>query len=192
MSSKRSEEQVNIDELLGSSKVPPIIRIVNAIISEAIRYKASDIHLEPKTKYSVIRYRIDGMMHNKIKIPTDIHPAVISRIKIIAKMDIAERRLPQDGRITVKSGTRIVDIRVSTMPTISGEKVVMRDPGQKRLHKEAGGVGRAGAGSAEDKYLVKKPQGIIIATGPTGSGKTTMLYSISELHAAKHQKLPDH
>ena len=117
---EEEETEFNVHELIGSSEVPPVIRIVNAVISEAIRYKASDIHIEPKTKYSVIRYRIDGMLHSKIKIPSDLHPATISRIKILAKMDIAERRKPQDGRITVKSGVGIVDIRVSTMPTKIG------------------------------------------------------------------------
>ena len=93
---------------------------------EALRYQASDIHIEPKTKYTIVRYRIDGMLHTKIKIPSNLHPAVISRVKILAKMDISEHRKPQDGRITMKTGTRIVDVRVSSMPTINGEKIVMR------------------------------------------------------------------
>jgi len=172
------EPEFNVQELIGSSEVPPVIRIVNAIISEAIRYKASDIHVEPKTKYSVIRYRIDGMLHNKIKIPSDLHPATISRIKILAKMDIAERRKPQDGRITVKSGTRIVDIRVSTMPTINGEKVVMRILDKNAAIKRLNELGVAPSDLDKLYALIKKPQGIIISTGPTGSGKTTMLYSI--------------
>ena len=114
---EEEEADLNIQELIGSSEVPPIIRIVNAVISEAIRYRASDIHIEPKTKYSVVRYRIDGILHSKIKIPPELHNSTVSRIKILARMDISERRRPQDGRITVKSGTRIVDIRVSSMPT---------------------------------------------------------------------------
>ncbi len=172
------DEQVNLEELLGSTKVPPIIRIVNAIISEAIRYKASDIHIEPKTKYSVIRYRIDGMLHDKIKIPVDLHPATISRIKILGKLDISERRLPQDGRITVKAGTRIVDIRLSTMPTINGEKVVMRILDKAASIKAVEELGVLPRDFAKISVLIKKPQGIIISTGPTGSGKTTTLYSI--------------
>jgi type II secretory ATPase GspE/PulE/Tfp pilus assembly ATPase PilB-like protein/FixJ family two-component response regulator/RNA polymerase subunit RPABC4/transcription elongation factor Spt4 len=172
------EEHVNLEELLGSTKVPPIIRIVNAIISEAIRYKASDIHIEPKTKYSLIRYRIDGMLHDKIKIPLDLHPATISRIKILGKLDIAERRVPQDGRITVKSGTRIVDIRLSTMPTINGEKVVMRILDKAASIKALEDLGVLPRDFAKITTLIKKPQGIIISTGPTGSGKTTTLYSI--------------
>ena len=172
------EDKTSVEELIGSSKVPPVIRIVNAIILEAIRYGASDIHIEAKTKYTLIRYRIDGMLHAKIRIPADLHPAVISRIKILAKMDISERRHPQDGRITVKSGTRIVDMRVSSMPTINGEKMVMRilDKSAAIKHLEDLGV-------LEDDFrnitiLSRKPQGVIIATGPTGSGKTTLLYSL--------------
>jgi len=172
------ESEASVEELIGSSKVPPVIRIVNSIIAEAIRYGASDIHIEAKTKFTLVRYRIDGMLHAKIKIPTDLHAAVISRIKIIAKMDIAERRHPQDGRITVKSGTRIVDMRVSSLPTINGEKIVMRI-----LDKSAAIKRLEDLGVLEDDYrnitvISRKPQGVVIATGPTGSGKTTMLYSI--------------
>lgn len=180
-----SEEDpdVSLQELIGTSEVPPIIRIVNAIISEAIRYRASDIHIEPKTKYTIVRYRIDGMLHTKIRIPADLHLAVISRVKILAKMDIAERRKPQDGRITVKSGTRLVDIRVSTMPTINGEKVVMRILDKSAAIKKLTELGVLPGDLKKIYTLLKKPQGIIISTGPTGSGKTTMLYSIlNEMH----------
>ncbi|GBD95312.1 MAG TPA: response regulator [Nitrospirae bacterium] len=172
------DPDINLQELIGTSEIPPIIRIVNAVISEAIRYKASDIHIEPKTKYTIIRYRIDGMLHAKIKIPPDFHLATISRIKILAKMDIAERRKPQDGRITVKSGTRIVDIRVSTMPTINGEKVVMRILDKSAAIKNLDELGVLPDDLKRIYTVLKKPQGIIISTGPTGSGKTTMLYSI--------------
>jgi len=172
------EPDINLQELIGTSEVPPIIRIVNAIISEAIRYGASDIHVEPKAKYTIIRYRIDGMLHAKIKIPSDLHLATISRIKILSKMDIAERRKPQDGRITVKSGTRIVDMRVSTMPTISGEKVVMRILDKGAAIKKIDELGVLPEDLKKLSTALKKPQGIIISTGPTGSGKTTMLYSI--------------
>lgn len=172
------EPDINIQELIGTSEVPPIIRIVNAIISEAIRYKASDIHIEPKSKYTIVRYRIDGMLHTKIKIPSDFHLAAISRMKILAKMDISERRKPQDGRITVKSGTRLVDIRVSTMPTINGEKVVMRILDKSAAIKQIDELGVLPDDLHKLHTILKKPQGMIISTGPTGSGKTTMLYSI--------------
>lgn len=172
------EPDINVQELIGTSEVPPIIRIVNAIISEAIRYKASDIHIEPKTKYTIVRFRIDGMLHTKIKIPADLHLAAISRIKILAKIDISERRKPQDGRITVKSGIRLVDIRVSTMPTINGEKVVMRILDKSAAIKKIEELGVLPADLKRLFTILMKPQGMIIATGPTGSGKTTMLYSI--------------
>jgi len=175
---EEEEENVNINELLESSEVPPIIRIVNAIISEAIRYRASDIHIEPKTKYTLVRFRIDGMLNDKIRLPADLHPATISRIKILAKMDISERRFPQDGRITVKAGTRLVDLRVSTMPSINGEKVVMRILDKSASVKSLEELGLLGHDLRQIRNLIKKPQGIIISTGPTGSGKTTMLYSI--------------
>lgn len=172
------EKEANVQELIGSSEVPPIIRIVNAVISEAVRHKASDIHIEPKTKHTVVRYRIDGMLHGKIRIPTELHAATISRIKILAKMDISERRRPQDGRITVKTGMKIVDIRVSTMPTISGEKVVMRILDKNASIRRVEDLGVTQEDLRRINSVTKKPQGIIIATGPTGSGKTTILYSI--------------
>ena len=172
------EKEVSVDELIGSSKVAPVIRIVNAIISEAIRYGASDIHIEAKTKYTVIRYRIDGMLHTKIRIPSDLHAAVISRIKILSKMDISERRRPQDGRITVKAGTRIVDMRVSSLPTLNGEKVVMRILDKSASIKRLEELGVLDGDLKKITVISRKPQGVIIATGPTGSGKTTMLYSL--------------
>ncbi|MCM2357219.1 MAG: Flp pilus assembly complex ATPase component TadA [Geobacteraceae bacterium] len=172
------EKEVNVQELIGSSEVPPVIRIVNAIISEAIRFRASDIHIEAKTKYSVVRYRIDGMLHSKIKIPADLHPAVISRVKILSKMDISERRRPQDGRITVKAGTRIVDMRVSSMPTLNGEKIVLRILDKSAAIKSLSDLGVLPDDLKKINPMIRKPQGVIITTGPTGSGKTTMLYSI--------------
>ena len=172
------EVDVSTQELLNSSGVPPIIRIVNAIIMEALRYKASDIHIEPKTKYTIVRYRIDGMLHTKIKIPSHLHAATVSRIKILSKMDISERRKPQDGRIAMKTGTRVVDVRVSSMPTISGEKIVMRILDKGAALKQVSELGMLEDDLKKLQLLIKKPQGIVISTGPTGSGKTTMLYSI--------------
>lgn len=175
---EEDEKEITVEELIGSSKVPPVIRIVNAVISEAIRYGASDIHIEAKTKYTVIRYRIDGMLHAKIKIPSDLHPAVISRIKILSKMDISERRRPQDGRITVKAGTRVVDMRVSSLPTINGEKIVMRILDKSASIKRLDELGVLEDDFGKIEIICRKPQGVVIATGPTGSGKTTMLYSL--------------
>lgn len=172
------ENEVSVEELIGSSRVPPIIRIVNSIISEGIRHRASDIHIEPKTKYTVIRFRIDGMLHSKIRVPADLHPAVISRLKILAKMDISERRRSQDGRITVKAGARVVDMRVSSLPTLNGEKIVMRILDKSAAIKSLDDLGVLPDDLRKINVISKKPQGVVIATGPTGSGKTTMLYSL--------------
>src|SRR6185369_2234786 len=172
------ESDLNVAELIGSSEVPPVIRIVNAILSEAVRYRASDIHIEPKTKFTLIRYRVDGMLHSKIRVPGDLHSAVVSRLKILAKMDIAERRRPQDGRITVKTGMRIVDMRVSCLPTINGEKVVLRILDKSSAIKGLSDLGVMSADLKRLQLMATRPQGVIISTGPTGSGKTTMLYSI--------------
>jgi type II secretory ATPase GspE/PulE/Tfp pilus assembly ATPase PilB-like protein/FixJ family two-component response regulator len=172
------DKPLNVTELLRSSQVPPVIRITNAIIAEAVRYKASDIHLEPKTKHTLVRYRIDGILHNKIVIPAELHAATVSRVKILAKMDIAERRKPQDGRIGVKAGTRTVDIRVSMMPTINGEKVVMRILDKRASIRKLEDLGVDRADLTRLAAIIRKPQGMVITTGPTGSGKTTMLYSI--------------
>jgi type II secretory ATPase GspE/PulE/Tfp pilus assembly ATPase PilB-like protein len=172
------DSNFNIAELIGFSEVPPVIRIVNAVLSEAVRYRASDIHIEPKTKFTLIRYRVDGMLHSKIKVPADLHSAVVSRLKILAKMDIAERRRPQDGRITVKAGVRIVDMRVSCLPTINGEKVVLRILDKSAAIKGLSDLGVLPSDLKRLQLMAARPQGVIISTGPTGSGKTTMLYSI--------------
>jgi type II secretory ATPase GspE/PulE/Tfp pilus assembly ATPase PilB-like protein/FixJ family two-component response regulator/RNA polymerase subunit RPABC4/transcription elongation factor Spt4 len=175
---EEDDKDLNLAELIGSSEVPPIIRIVNSIISEAVRYRASDIHIEPKTKYTLVRYRVDGMLHSKIKVPAELHPAVVSRVKILAKLDISERRRPQDGRITVKTGSRIVDMRVSTLPTMNGEKLVMRMLDKSSAIKGLEELGVLPDDLSKIQLMARKPQGVIISTGPTGSGKTTMLYSI--------------
>jgi len=175
---EEENDSLTVQELVNSAEIPPIIRIVNAIISEAVRYRASDIHIEPKTKSSVVRFRIDGILHDKIRIPNELHGATVSRIKILAKLDISERRQPQDGRITVKAGTRMVDLRVSTMPSINGEKVVLRILDKSASVKSLDQLGLGGMIYEQMGELIRKPQGIIIATGPTGSGKTTLLYSI--------------
>ncbi|MCK5230180.1 MAG: Flp pilus assembly complex ATPase component TadA, partial [Desulfobulbaceae bacterium] len=188
------EERINIQELINSSDVPPIIRIVNAIISEALRSKASDVHIEPKSDYSLVRYRIDGMLVSKIRIPSELHRAVISRIKIISKMDISERRLPQDGRMTLKAGTRFIDVRVATMPTINGEKVVMRILDKSASIKSLEELGVLADDQVKIKYMLNRPQGMLIATGPTGSGKTTLLYSMLNMmlsSAKNYQTIED-
>ncbi len=177
------DESIPLDELLRSTDEPPAIRLVNAIILEAIRLGASDIHIQPRTKSVVVRLRIDGVLADKIHIPHSLHASLVSRLKIMAELDISERRRPQDGRITVKTPLRIVDLRISTLPTLNGEKLVMRilDRNAEVLNLEALGFG---AGILERIMdIVDKPQGIILATGPTGSGKTTTLYSLLQHNA---------
>lgn len=161
----------------------PIIRIVMRIISEAVKARASDIHIEPCVNRFRIRYRIDGVCHEVMELPKRVQGAIISRIKIMASIDITERRRPQDGRISLKINDKPLDLRVSTIPVTDGESIVMR-----LLEKESIMIGLDQMGFAEDDYkrfksLIKRPNGIILITGPTGSGKTTTLYaSINEIN----------
>jgi len=156
----------------------PIAKIVSTILEFAIKSRASDIHIEPEEERTKVRYRIDGILHEKLSLPKSIHEALISRIKILSEMKIDEKRLPQDGRFTYKVVEEEVDLRVSTLPTVNGEKVVMR------LLKKTGGIpnlvdlGLTGPQLKDLEESILKPYGIILITGPTGSGKTTTLYSI--------------
>ncbi len=175
---EETDEGSDIEELLRAKDKPPAIRIVNAIISDALRHGASDVHIEPKTKFIMVRYRIDDLLIDKLHIPLNMQLAIVSRIKVMSELDIAERRRPQDGRITVKSSTRMVDMRISTLPTINGEKVVLRILDKNAASKEIEDLGFAGKDLAVVSQFIERPQGIILATGPTGSGKTTSLYGL--------------
>ncbi|WP_336367637.1 ATPase, T2SS/T4P/T4SS family [Marinobacter sp. C2H3] len=177
-------DQESLEQLLGSSEEPPAIRLVNAIILEALRLGASDIHVHPRTKSLVVRYRIDGVLQDKIHIPTNLLMSVVSRIKVMAELDITERRRPQDGRITVKTPMRIVDLRISTLPTINGEKVVMRVLERQSAAQSLEDLGLSKHNLKRLMHVVAKPQGIILATGPTGSGKTTTLYALLQHNAS--------
>lgn len=177
------EENESLEQLLGSSEEPPAIRLVNGIILEALRLGASDIHIHPRTKSLVVRYRIDGVLQDKIHIPTNLLMSVVSRIKVMAELDITERRRPQDGRITVKTPMRIVDLRISTLPTINGEKVVMRVLERQSSAQSLDQLGLSEHNRRQLTHVVAKPQGIILATGPTGSGKTTTLYALLQHNA---------
>jgi type II secretory ATPase GspE/PulE/Tfp pilus assembly ATPase PilB-like protein len=156
----------------------PMAKIVNTILEFAIKSRASDIHIEPHDTKTGVRYRIDGILEEKLSLPRSIHESLISRIKILSEMKIDEKRVPQDGRFSYKLGTDEVDLRVSTLPTVNGEKVVMR------LLKKSGGLpslnelGLRGTQFKELEESIVKPYGIVLVTGPTGSGKTTTLYSI--------------
>lgn len=172
------EDDVSLEELLHGTDEPPAIRLVNVVILEAVRLGASDIHIHPRTKSVVVRYRIDGVLVDKIHIPHKLHMALVSRIKVMSELDITERRRPQDGRITVKTSLRIIDLRISTLPTINGEKIVMRMLDRNSSVTAIEDLGMRDRDLAKIKNAISKPQGIILATGPTGSGKTTTLYSL--------------
>ncbi len=175
---EETDEGSDIEELLRAKDKPPAIRIVNAIISDALRHGASDVHIEPKTKFVMVRYRIDDLLIDKLHVPLNMQLAIVSRIKVMSDLDIAERRRPQDGRITVKSSTRMVDMRISTLPTINGEKVVLRILDKNAASKDIEELGFAGKDLTVVSHFIERPQGIILATGPTGSGKTTTLYGL--------------
>ncbi len=181
------DQAVPLEDLLRGTEEPPAIRLVNAIILEAIRQGASDIHIQPRIKSVVVRYRIDGVLADKIHIPHQLHQSLVSRLKIMSELDISERRRPQDGRLTVKTPLRIVDLRVSTLPTINGEKVVMRILDRNSAVLNLSALGFADVDLPRIETMVAKPQGLILATGPTGSGKTTTLYSLLQ-HDATPEK----
>ena len=155
----------------------PVIRMVNSMMIEALKTKASDIHFEAGEKTSRLRYRIDGELVERPAPPKALHAAVVSRIKIMSNLDIAERRRPQDGRFKVKAMKKEVDVRVSILPTVHGEKVVMRILDKENLAPGLGSLGLDDYAYKAMKFAIEQPHGIILVTGPTGSGKTTTLYS---------------
>ncbi len=164
----------------------PIAKIVSTVLEFAIRYRASDVHIEPEEDKTRVRYRIDGILHEKLVLPKNVHDALVSRIKVLTDMKIDEKRIPQDGRFNFKTDGQEVDLRVSTLPTVYGEKVVMR------LLKKSGGVptmqelGLRGRALKNLEDAILRPHGIILICGPTGSGKTTTLYSVlSKINTTK-------
>jgi general secretion pathway protein E len=173
-----------VADLLESEDDAPIIQLINALLMQALREGASDIHIEPFETRSVVRFRLDGALRDVIEPKRALHAAIVSRIKVMAQLDIAEKRLPQDGRITLRLAGRPVDVRVSTLPTGHGERVVMRllDKQAGRLELGHLGMNRHTLSALDD--LIHRPHGIVLVTGPTGSGKTTTLYAaLSQLDA---------
>lgn len=173
-----SEEEVSLDEMRQLVDEAPIVRVVNLIISQAINDKSSDIHIEPDAKSVRVRYRVDGVLHEVMQPPKHIQAPMVSRIKIMSNLDIAERRIPQDGKIHLKHDGREYDLRVSTLPCVHGEKVVMRILDRGSVMIGLGKLGFYPEIQAQLESMVDKPYGMVLVTGPTGSGKSTTLYSV--------------
>ncbi|MCP4715228.1 MAG: type II secretion system ATPase GspE [Deltaproteobacteria bacterium] len=171
------DNEGDVDHLKDMASEAPVIRLVNMIISRAIELRASDIHFEPFEKSFHIRYRIDGVLHDMESPPRNLQAAVISRIKIMSKLNIAERRLPQDGRVKLRVMGKEIDFRVSTLPTLFGESVVMRILDSESIVFDLDSLGFPKEKLSTFEDLIMRPHGIILVTGPTGSGKTTTLYS---------------
>jgi general secretion pathway protein E len=166
-----------VEDLLEAANDAPIIRMLNALLQQAAKDGASDIHIEPYERTSSVRFRVDGSLREVVQPNRALHAALISRLKIMAELDIAEKRLPQDGRISLRIGGRAVDVRVSTLPSAHGERAVLRllDKGDAQF--SLSGLGMSEAVLKPFEALVRQPHGIVLVTGPTGSGKTTTLYA---------------
>jgi type IV pilus assembly protein PilB len=182
------EEDINVMELERASEDAPVVRLVNFILLSAIKKRASDIHVECYEKKLRVRYRIDGVLHEELSPPFKLKAAIVSRLKIMSQLDIAERRLPQDGRIKLKMGKgKEMDFRVSVLPTMWGEKVVMRLLDKSNLQLDMAKLGFDPQPLKDFHWAIHQPWGMVLVTGPTGSGKTTTLYSaLSELNKPGH------
>ncbi len=184
--SRMMQELPAVEDLLETADDAPIIRMLNALLTQAARDGASDIHIEPYERHSSVRFRVDGDLREVVQPNRALHAALISRLKIMADLDIAEKRLPQDGRISLRLGTRAIDVRVSTLPSAHGERAVLRllDKSESKLSLEA--VGMQGETLRRFTHMTAQPHGIVLVTSPTGSGKTTTLYAaLSRMDASR-------
>ncbi|MGO9609892.1 MAG: type II secretion system ATPase GspE [Verrucomicrobiia bacterium] len=175
---KDKQDEINLDQLVESGEEGPVIKLVNLMLVQAIKDRASDIHIEPFEKQLRLRYRVDGVLYDSTAPPKGLQSAIASRIKIMSNLDIAERRLPQDGRFRIKLAGREVDLRVSVLPTVHGEKIVMRVLDKGTLSLNLDGLGLPPDNLEKFKNAIDAPHGMILMTGPTGSGKTSTLYAV--------------
>lgn len=182
-----ADEMTQTTDLLEADDDAPIIRLINALLTQAIRENTSDIHVEAFEHESIVRFRVDGVLRDILSPRRELHGALVSRIKVMSKLDIAEKRLPQDGRMSLRVAEHPVDVRVSTLPTQHGERVVMRLLDKQSARLDLKKLGMPADILTEFESLINKPNGILLVTGPTGSGKTTTLYS--GLHRLDRKKL---
>lgn len=183
LTQKASLQQTEVEDVNKALKVTsdPITKLVSSIITGAIDDGASDIHIEPQTPDMRIRYRVDGLLHDAVKVPSSAQPEVVSHIKVMAEMDISERRAPQDGHITMQHNGRNYDLRISSLPSIGGEKIVIRILDQDAARWSLDEIATSPQDNQRFRLLARNPYGMLLLTGPTGSGKTTTLYSLLQL-----------
>jgi general secretion pathway protein E len=197
LGSEESEDESSVvdelwedpEQLRDLASEAPVIRLVNHIISQALEVKASDIHFEPFRDLLKVRFRIDGVLHDIETVSKKLQPAITSRLKLMGKMNIAEMRLPQDGRIKVREGQREIDIRVSSLPTLFGESVVLRLLNREEVRLELETLGISGDILGDFEKIISRPYGLVLVTGPTGSGKTTTLYGVMNRINAPDKKI---